>query len=406
MAEKTLAVKLNIINPEAAARLKEVVSAVQGFSISNNGSPCDVMVMEIGQDLDREFKHIEQVKAKGLARAVFLTSSRKDSEVLLRALKTGVKEFFPQPVNKEEVVAALEKLKKSLDADGAEPNKEKNGRLISVIGSKGGVGATTIAVNLAVSLKKEEGNKSVVLMDMNPLLGGIHLFLDVKTSFSWIDGARDIERMDATYLLTTLYKHPSGIHILPAPSKPVGLEAATPETMTKLVDLMRSAFDIIVIDGCKSFDDLSLRMIALSDTILVVSELNLPSLVNARKLLDVFEGLGIAHGKDLKFVVNRYQKNNMVSPEEAEKILGKSVVSMIPNDYETTMSAINTGKTLADVDLKSEVMENFRELAAALLHKEIIKKERSPFSLVKENFRELAFRLHRDGDRKRTPFSL
>ncbi len=380
MSDKFI-IKLNIRNPETEAFLKEAVSAVPGFSISSNGVPCDVMVVEIGSDLNQEFKLVEQIRAKGLAKEVFLTSSRQDPEVLLKALKTGIKEFFPQPINKAEVIASLTKLKKSAESAGAQKAIEKTGRLISVIGSKGGVGATTVAVNLAVSLKETAGEKSVVLMDMNPFLGGVKLYLDIKTSFSWVEGARDIARLDATYLLNTLYKHPTGIHVLPAPSTPVGLETATPETMERLVGLMRSAFDIIIMDGCRSFDDLSLRMLSLSDTILVISELNLPSLVNAKKLLDAFDGLGLSYGKDIKAVINRYHKKTTVSSGEAEKTLGRKIVSMIPNDYETTMSAINTGKTLSDVAWKSALMENFRELAALLLHKEAPRKEKSLFTL-------------------------
>ena len=374
-------VKLDIKNPETKDFLKEAVSAVPGFSLSSNGVPCDVMVVEIGSDLNEEFRLVEQIRAKGLAREVFLTSSRQDPEVLLRALKTGIKEFFPQPINKADVIASLTKLKKSTEAEGRQKAKEKKGLLISVIGSKGGVGATTVAVNLAVSLKETAGEKSVALMDMNPFWGGVKLYLDIKTSFSWVEGARDIARLDATYLSNTLYKHPTGIHVLPAPSTPVGLETATPETMERLTGLMRSAFDIIIMDGCRSFDDLSLRMLSLSDTILVISELNLPSLVNAKRLLDAFDGLGLSYGKDIKAVINRYQKKTMVSPGDAAKTLGRKIVSMIPNDYETTMSAINAGQTISDVALKSAIMDNFRELAALLLHKEVPRKEKSPFTL-------------------------
>lgn len=396
-----LIVKLNTKNPETIADLKEAISAVPGFSISSNGIPCDVMFVEIGLDLDKEFRLIEQIRAKGQVKEVFLTSSRKDQEILLKAMKIGVKEFFPQPINKEDVIASLEKLKRTAGAEAPKKAAVKKGILISVIGSKGGVGATTAAVNLAVCLREAAANKSVALMDMNPLLGGIPLFLDIKTSFNWAEGARDIDRMDSTYLLNTLYKHPTGIQVLPAPSKPAGLEAATPETMERLVGLMRSAFDIIVMDGCRSFDDLSLRMLALSDTILVISELNLASIVNAKKLLDTFEGLGLSYGKDIKVVINRYQKKNMVSPEEAEKTLGKKIVSMVPNDYETTMSAINTGRTLSDAGRQAAVTENFRELAALLLHKETVKKEKSPFSLVMKNFKQLALHVHKGSRQER-----
>ncbi len=402
---EALIVRLNIKNPETTAEVKKAVSAVPGLSISSNGAPCDVLFMEIGIDTDEEFRVIEQIRTKGLAREIFLTSSRKDPEFLIRALKTGIKEFFTQPVNRNEIIASLTKLKKGADAEAAKKTGEKKGVIISVIGSKGGVGATTTAVNLAVFLREASGEKSVVLMDMNPLLGGIHLFLDIKPSFSWADGARDIARIDSTYLLNSLCKHASGIHVLPAPSKPAGAEAVTPETVERLLGIMRSTFDIIVMDGCKSFDDLSIRMFALSDTILVVSELNLPSIVNAKKILETLDGLGLSYEKDIKVIINRYQKKTMVSPEEAEKTLGRKIGLMVANDYEMTMSAINTGKTLAEVGLNSPIMENFENLAALLLNKEAVKKEKSAFSLFKENFKDLALRLHRYDLKKKNVFT-
>jgi pilus assembly protein CpaE len=380
MREK-IAIKLNVKNRAAGLDLEETISSVPGFCINTNGSPSDIVLMEIGHDLDEEFKVVENIRAKGLAKEVFLTSSSKDPEVLLKALKMGVKEFFPQPLNKEEITASLVKYRKTIETARSENTKEKKGVLISVMGSKGGVGATTTAVNLAVSLQQMAEGKSVALLDMNALLGGVHIFLDIKNSFTWVEGARDIARVDSTYLLNTLYKHPSGIYVLPAPTKPLGIEAATPDTMERFLGHMRSTFDIIVIDSCKSFDDLSQRMLALSNTILIVSELNILSVVNAKRLLDTLDGLGLSYGKEINVVVNRYQKKTMVAPGEAEKTLGKKIVSMIPNDYETTMSAINTGKTISDTALKSAVMENFRELAALLLHKETPKKEKSLFPL-------------------------
>ncbi len=381
MPEKTLAVKLNVQTRSAALDLEEAILSVPGFRINSNGAPSDLMVVEVGNDLDEEFGLIEQARAKGLAAEIFLTSSSNAPEVLLRALKAGVKEFFPQPLNKAEVTASLAKFQRSAEGEGPRRTKADLGILITVLGSKGGVGATTAAVNLAVALQQMAPEKSVALIDMNPLLGGVHIFLDIKNSFSWAEGARDIARVDSTYLFNTLYRHPTGVHVLPAPARPVGLEAATPETMAEFVGRMRSAFDIVVMDGCKSFDDLSLRMLGLSTTILIVSELNILSVVNARKLLETFDGLGLSHGKDIKVVVNRFQKNTMVSPTEAEKTLGRKIVSLIPNDYEATMSAINTGRTLSDMPQKSDVTENFRELAALLLHKEIPRKAKSLFPL-------------------------
>jgi pilus assembly protein CpaE len=389
MAEKTLIIKLYIKDPDAAACFQNALASVPGFSVVTNGVPCDVMVMEIGHDLDQELMRLEQIRAKGLAREFFLTSACRDPDVLLRAWKTGAREFFPHPLDSAEVVAALGKLKRSVAAGDDGTGAKQCGRLVGVIGSKGGVGATTVAVNLSVALRETDAKTSVLLMDMNPLLGDVHLFLDVKTSFSWADGARDIARMDSTYLLNTLYKHPSGIHVLPAPAKPLGIGAATPETMARLMDVIRSTFDVVVMDGCSAFDDLSIAMLGQSDTILVISELNLPALVNAKKLMGALEGLGLAHGKDIRFVINRYQRTSLVTPEEAERTVGKNIVTLIPNDYEATMSAINNGKTLSDVALQSEMMDRFKELAALLLHRESVRKEKSPFSFIRKNIREL-----------------
>ncbi len=381
MSEKKISIKLNVKTRAAVLDLEEAVLSVPGFTIHTNGAPCDIMVVELGHDLAEEFKLVDHIRTKGLAREVFLTSASKDPEVLLKALKSGVREFFPQPINKGEVTASLTKVRKSIEADVPEKVKEKKGTVITVIGSKGGVGATTTAVNLAVSLQDRAKDRSVALVDMNPLLGGIHLFLDIKSAFSWADGARDIARMDSTYLLNALVEHPTGIRVLPSPSRPYGLDAATPEAMERLVGLMRSAFDIIVLDGSKSFDDLSVKMFSLTDTILVVSELNILSVVNARRLLDTLESMGLAYGKDIKVIINRYQKQNMISPGEAEKTLGKKIFSMIPNDYETTMSAINTGKSISDVAWKAAVTEHFRDMAALLLHQEVARKGKSLFAL-------------------------
>ena len=291
MAGKPLAVRLNVRNARTAAGLKEAIASAPGFFISSNGTPdCDILIAEIEDAGDDMFLQIERIRAQGQVQEIFITSLRKDPEILLRALKAGVREFFPQPLNKAEVVAALEKLKATATAAAGEA-RQKNGTVISVIGSRGGVGATTAAVNLAVFLQVSAPGKTVALMDMNPL-GAAHLFLDIRAEFSWTAALQDIERMDSTYLFNVLSRHRSGIHVLPAPVKPAGHEAASPEALEKLVGLMRAAFDIIVMDNSKVMDHLTIRLLALSNTILVVSELNILSLVNARKLLARFRRPG------------------------------------------------------------------------------------------------------------------
>jgi len=144
---------------------------------SSDPTSCDLWILEIGDDLEKEFETIKTVKAdKG--KEVFLTSSRLDPDLLIQALRAGAKEFFSQPIKKEEVKDALLKFKEhKMSVKLTQEKMRRVGKVINVMGSKGGVGTTTVAVNLATSLAQSQGSPSVVLIDMNLLFGEIPIFL-------------------------------------------------------------------------------------------------------------------------------------------------------------------------------------------------------------------------------------
>jgi len=286
MAENPILVKFEIRHAEVREELEKILSATEGFQVESSDAPpsCDLLILEIGEDLEREFQLVHNIQDSGMAREIFLTSSRVDPDLLIRALRAGAKEFFPQPIQKEEVNLALLKFRERKEKGKLEVDGErKKGTIIDVIGSKGGVGNTTVAVNLAASLIESQGSPLVALVDMNLLFGEIPIFLNIESVFNWGEIARNITRLDATYLMGILSKHSSGVYVLSSPTGLDGVNVATPEIIEKLLGLMRNVFDYIVIDGGQALDDISLKILEMSDIVLLVAILSLPCLTNSKR---------------------------------------------------------------------------------------------------------------------------
>jgi pilus assembly protein CpaE len=373
MDDNVISIRFEIKQPSLIEELEEVISSLEGFELQQSGdpSPCDLLILEIGEDPKEEFQLIHKVQDSGVAREIFLTSSQLEPDLLLQALRAGAKEFFPQPIKKEEVKEAFLKFKERREKKSKfEEEKKKKGKIIDVVGSKGGVGNTTIAVNLATSLVESAGSPLVALIDMNLLFGEIPIFLNIESAFNWGEVARNISRLDSTYLMGILSKHPSGVYVLPSPTGLDGVNVATPEIIEMLLGLMRNVFDYIVIDGGQALDDISLKILEMSDTVLLVAILSLPCLTNVKRLLWIFQKLGYPQQDIIKIIINRHhKKKSVISLKEAEESINQKIFWFIANDYPTTMSAINQGKNLSSVAPGAEVSRNLKELASLLLEK-------------------------------------
>jgi pilus assembly protein CpaE len=263
----------------------------------------------------------------------------------------------------------------------------KQGKIINIIGSKGGIGTTTIAVNLAVSLAEKKAVQSVALIDMNLLFGDIPLFLMIEPNYNWVEITDRISRLDDILLKNILSIDPSGVCVLPSPSYLNNQNSVTPEFMIRLLMRMQTVFDFVIIDGGQSLDDISLKILELSDTVLLISILSPPCLLNTKKLLKTFHDLGFSLDINIKILINRYLKKSNISISDAEFLIEKDIFWTIPNDYQTTITAINEGKPLVQFAPRKAVAKNFRKLANKLalesekpdlsfsLHQQPIKKE-------------------------------
>jgi pilus assembly protein CpaE len=366
MSEKIL-VRLDLKNLDLKSKLQELIASCEGYQVqtSNYQHQTDLMIIELGADTRNEFQLIQNLLNTGATGEVFVVSNNTDPTVLLQAIKTGITEYFSLPLQEDEIRQALEKFRSKRGAE-ADRKPVKQGTILNILGSKGGVGTTTIAVNLAVSLAKKRDHMAVALVDMNQLFGDIPLFLEVKPRYHWGEITKNIDRLDSTFLMNVLSRHSSGVHILPSPAYLNGYPVATPMVIEKILRQMQKMFDLIIIDGGQSIDKTSLRTIEISDTVLLVSLLNLPCLSNSTKIIKSFNNLQLLPKDRLRIVVNRYLKKSEISLKDAEKSIRKEIFWTIPNDYKTTMSAINQGRAVSEIASNSEIKKSLQGLADAL----------------------------------------
>ena len=348
-------------------KLTQTINAIGGFEIMGNedAGQCDLLIYEMGESPQKDMEFIKSIIESGGSNEVFLVSESKDPDILIQALRLGVKEFFVQPLNSEEVKQALERFRERRNPTAVNL-KKKNGKIISIFGSKGGVGTTTTAVNLAVSLLQNDDKNAVALLDMNTLFGEIPLFLEMSPKFHWGEITKNIERLDHTFLSNILTHHNSGVQVLPSPAYLNGHIQPTPDIMSRLLGVMQRMFDYVIVDTGQSTNDTALKVLQISDTLLLVTILSLPCLANTNKLMKSFTNLGYVQPERIKVVLNRFMKKGDISLKDAENGIGTKLFWTIPNDFKTTMAAINNGKPLYQVAPKAAISKSFCEMATLL----------------------------------------
>jgi len=194
MANVIFSVGLEVRNEIVRNEIGDIISAVPGFHVqsSSDMDDCDILIMEIGEDFKNDCQIVNSLLCTGSIKDIFLVSGRVEPEMLLQAMRSGAREFFPLPVKREDIINALTKFReRNKDVASKDMNKKK-GKIINIIGSKGGIGTTTIAANFAISILGHDPRKSVALVDMNLLFGEIPLFLDIESAFHWGEIAKNI----------------------------------------------------------------------------------------------------------------------------------------------------------------------------------------------------------------------
>ncbi len=376
---RTISIKLEVRDETLRSLFAQILGAQSECHIQEPGdaSVPYLVILDLEEEHpDRTFARIRSLLTASPTPEIFMTAARIDPEILLEALRAGVKEFFRQPIRGEEVEEALERLKgRSRKLSGNPPDKK--GTLMCVFGAKGGIGTSTVAVNLASSLQKLDGSPSAVLVDLSLGGGDLPLFLDLEPTRSFRDIARDVSRLDRTFLLTILSKHPGGLSLLPLGEKDATVEEAEwlpLECVDQTLELLQHVFDYVVVDCGHDLHPVPLRAMARATTLLV-STLSVPVIRRTRQVLGRLPAE--VRNKHLRLVMNRHAPHTDLLLKETEALLQQKAFWLIPNDYYVASTAINTGQPLLVSAPKAELTRSFQQLAVALTEDSSANKERS-----------------------------
>jgi pilus assembly protein CpaE len=273
------------------------------------------------------------------------------------AMHLGVREFLPLPVNREKLLASIERI---ADADGLAPAA----RILHFIPASGGCGCTTLACNVAASLAR---HAKTLLLDLDLTRGNAATAFDLRPRYSISDLMDSSAPLDKALLDTALAFHPpTGLAILARPEFPEEAQRVTPQGLARLLGAAGRLFDYIVIDSTLNADPLHCLALREAHVNLLVMQLNVPSAKNAERFLACLRRLGI-NGEKIKVVVNRFNKRGPdIEPEEVERALGVKISWRVPNDFKTALAATNLGQPLLLRSPRAELSESIAGLSHLL----------------------------------------
>ncbi len=347
------------------------------FDVVQQSTP-DLVVVALDADRPKALGMIQQLAVQYPKLPIITISA--DSQTLLQSLQRGARHFLSPPIVLEDLVTILRKVlaesgQQETAGIGATGGGKANGMVISVVGSRGGVGCTSLAVNLGATLAGDPAN-AVALLDLDLALGDADIAIDLPGSenISLADLARNIERLDMNYLRRALVKHvETGLSVLRHPVELSEVGTIHEGHVERILNLLKISYSHLVLDLSKALlptDIMSLRM---SDCILLVTQLELSSLRNVVRLVHTLSVEGDL-GDRIRVVVNRAGSENMeegITIKKAEEVVGKPIFWQIPNDSKPMLTSRVAGMPLIKHSPKCRAQQSIQGLVQAITGKAI-----------------------------------
>jgi pilus assembly protein CpaE len=323
----------------------------------------DIGLVCIDADPQKGLDLVRKITAASHECAMLVVSSSNDGGLILQALRAGAKEFLTQPVRIEDLLGALGRI--SERRFGTADSKPRGCQVIAIAGAIGGVGTTSLAVNLGCALAQDPKN-SVALVDLDMCLGDADVFLDSIPDYTLVDVAQNVTRLDFTLLKRSLTKHNSGLYLLPRPVRLEDVHLITADDLQRVIGLMKATFTHLVLDLSKGYTAIDMIALEMAHHILLVAQLDLPCLRNVVRLMMSFNEMeGFAD--KVKIIINRVGLDNgHITQKKAEETIGKEIFWQLPNDYRVMIEARNNGVPLREQAPKAAITQSIGQLVEAL----------------------------------------
>ncbi|MGH8953331.1 MAG: AAA family ATPase [Acidimicrobiia bacterium] len=334
----------------------------------------DLRMLLLGPSFSSD-ESMEQIRAlhnQDPALILMMVAETVTADLLRGAMRAGVSDVIEAPLDEPKIEAAIEQFghdvlkRRSAVRPPAEPVRSERGSIITVTSAKGGSGKTVTATNVALLLNRFE-DKKVVLVDADLQFGDVCLLLQLEPRFTMVNAAHELHHLDPEMLDSLLTEHPTGLKVLAAPLEPAFADDITTAGLMQMLDLLQESYDYVVVDTASMLDELILSLIEKADHVLMVVDMDLPSVKNAKLALETLRLLKFSTA-NVQLVMNRSNSKAKLDNKEIESALKMEISAAVPSDA-AVPNSVNEGRPIVETDPKGKVAKGFESVAELIAGK-------------------------------------
>ncbi len=359
----------SMISDEEIAVIGEATAGSGALNMIENLSP-DIIIMTLGEFDTDTLSLAERIILQRPRAHVILLAESMNVEILQSAIRIGAHNVTGFPTSQKEFGEYIKSVyhNETLRINSLNQNQSLSwmSRVVTVFGAKGGLGKTTLAVNLAVKLA--ENNKKVALVDLDLQFGDTHIFLDIDPTDTISELFQESTNFNIDSVSSYMTVHSCGLHVLCSPKSPEYAELIAPEKIQSLLSLLRTYYDFVIIDTPPLFSDVTMTALESSSTILFVTGLDISILKNSKIGLNLLDSLQQAD--KIRLIINRAVDMGSIKVSDVQKILGYPIWAKLPSDYKVAVTALNRGVPFVISSPGSTLSQSVDNVAGLLLHGE------------------------------------
>ena len=319
----------------------------------------DLIIIPVDDISPAELVSLEREIRRDPNTSVIATAFSPDPDLIVRAMRAGVHEFLVNPPKPEELAGSVERLMRRTRAE------TEQGDLIAVYSGKGGLGSTSIAVNLAQSFATVRKDSRVAVVDLVVTGGDVRVFLNLKPTYDISHLLAKGSQIDAELLNSVLTPCPGGVWALPTGDSPEDQDMFDSAAVGSVLTLLRQHFAVTVVDCEHHLSEGTLAALDAADRIVLVTQLTVPALRSTQRSLAVCRRLGYDDAK-LCVVVNRYQSGDVLPVKDAEDLLQTQIYWKLPNDYRLSAASLTRGVPVTLEDPNAKLARSYADLVKKL----------------------------------------